>query len=530
MHRLILAVLSAIALACSSCSKRAPDETKASAVADAASSVDTGADAPAAAVVPVDELPLAGPDGVDRFGHPRRMPDVIALRSMLIAGEFGALTRTIEGFQAAFEADWRREGWVVAALGAFNGDELRGPLDAWVKAVPDSFAPWAARGAARVAAGSERRGGAFRAKTSEEQFSAMRAEHASARADLERALTLRPGLVAAHFELLEIMMMGGAPRTLKRAQLDAALAACPHCGRIRQEYMATLAPRWGGSHDEMEAFAIECAADTKNPRLALLLGSADADRARTLNDANDFEGALVAAERAVARGPFTPFLGERSRARNGLGDSAGALADLDAAVGLAPLDPEWRIRRARLLASLQRWEDAAADAMEAKRLAPADQRALAEEKTAHEGLLFAAATSYRAGDMVAAGRLYQTILLLWPDDQVARDWGRVAAARADTAAPPLLDADGPELTFEQAVARDRQLARSREWPAIVRMWNRYIEKNPGDASAFLERCGTYTQLRDLEHARADCQRACELGNSQSCALVKQIDAKTARER
>ena len=44
---------------------------------------------------------------------------------------------------------------------------------------------------------------------------------------------------------------------VKRRLLDQALAVCPDCYQVRVVYMFGIRPRWGGSHEMMEAFAAE---------------------------------------------------------------------------------------------------------------------------------------------------------------------------------------------------------------------------------------------------------------------------------
>lgn len=72
---------------------------------------------------------------------------------------------------------------------------------------------------------------------------------------------------------------------------------------------------------------------------------------------------------------------------------------------------------------------------------------------------------------------------------------------------------------------DRILAREKRWDEILPLWNEYLRAVPNDAEAHFERGGTYSHKGDLEAARADARKACELGHKRACTMAKYLDAR-----
>src|SRR6267378_77136 len=135
-------------------------------------------------------LPASGRDG-------RRTPAPSARGlSRLWLRRFAELSRDIEELQARFEEDPLREYWPIDAADAFASatPELDAALEAWVKATPDSFAPYLARGSHGVALAYARRGAKYMADTPASDVVAMRQSLRAAMAALVNARTLRPKL------------------------------------------------------------------------------------------------------------------------------------------------------------------------------------------------------------------------------------------------------------------------------------------------------------------------------------------------
>ena len=76
--------------------------------------------------------------------------------------------------------------------------------------------------------------------------------------------------------------------------------------------------------------------------------------------------------------------------------------------------------------------------------------------------------------------------------------------------------------FDSYVHIDWHYALERDWQTIVTYWNKYIERNPDDDKAYLERGGTYFRSGKLNLAMQDAKRSCDLGNTEGCKRYDQV--------
>ena len=386
-------------------------------------------------VAPPAGLPLVGPDGADADGYPRRHVDRPALRSLLLNRRFAALTRALETFQGDFEARPRRELWIHEAVDTlgFPHPNEGALIDEWAAASPKSFAPYLIRAGYSVARGFLLRGSRRMSDTSELERSSMAEAFERARRDLVRALSLRSGLVEATRLLVKVEIAGGS-RDLATRAIEDALRRCPECYEIRVEWVAwALLPKWGGSYEEMEAFAAR--ASPANPRHRRLRGFVDLDRAEEAARERRTSDALVAMEGACALGDDWRFLKERASLRREAGDMAGRLADLERADAAEPGVPSVVAARAWALAEARRWEEAARDTLYALRSDPTSVVGLWLQPRVVRALDVLAWQAHQEGKGGDARRLYELARALAPkDERIAGRAQEVAKAHPSAAA------------------------------------------------------------------------------------------------
>lgn len=488
--------------------------------------------APVAEVAPAPpptSLPLIGGDGVDSDGYPTRYVDRAALRSLLWHQRYAELTRYFEEFQTAFEADPRCEYWPSEAGDAFASAEpdLRPLLDAWVEATPGSFAPYLARGNHWVSVAYARRGTAWARDTAREDFAAMEDALTRALADLDRSITLRPGLVAARRAKIHGLRSRGSGPEIRRI-LDEAVAVCPTCFQVRVTYISTLTPRWGGSYDAMRRFAQEGDA-TLNPRLRVLPGYIDWDQAQFLETKGQYAEALAAIERACVLREYWEFLEERANIRDRLNDTAGALADVERAITARPGHPRLLILRGYLHSRARQWELAGWDLLAGLRMTPTSRLARRTLDNVVKGLVYEGWVHHQAGRRQEALQVYDLAAELAPRSQEVQGRRHAIIAGAggtgDEEVARLEDAvrQSPD-DFRTLQQFEHALHRRGEYQRIVELWTAYLARHPKDGPAYLERGGAYFHLRRYAEARADARAACELGVSEGCAREKQLAA------
>lgn len=531
----------AVALAFAGCKRSAPsptygDDARAERLTPGATIATPGGGVPG---VPVGAAGAAGVTGaaaeasvlvgderaVDAQGYPTAYVDAAVLRGMLARREYGALTRVFEKLQGAFEADPKREVWPMDAADAFDQDppEVVPLLDGWVAAAPDSFAPYLARGSYYRTLARMERGGRYAVDTPGNDFGAMHATNAKARPDLDRALALRPKLVAAHRARIQLESTESGGAALRRAR-DAALRACPSCFQVRVTYLLNTTPRWGGSYEAMEAFA-KASAGT-SPRAGLLPGYLEVDRAEVLGLRGAHQDALARLERANALGEHWEFLFHRAYTLYEMKQYDRAVLGFDRALELRPDRSHVLASRASALLALGRFEAAARDLRRCLLLAPT--QALAKDRLPHvvKGLAYEAQEHGKAGRRAEALRLLGLATELAPHDAdlqrryawtVLGDAGApdaIASLEADVAANPD--------DFAKLQQLDYALAKAGRFARVVELWTAYLARHPDAGRAYLERGGAYYNLRKLAEAKADATKACSLGVSEGCAQAKRL--------
>jgi tetratricopeptide (TPR) repeat protein len=481
-------------------------------------------------------LPLLGPAGVGADGYPTQYVDRPALRSLLFHRKFAELTSYFERFQDDFEVDPKREYWPEDAAATFDSaePELLAAIDEWARATPASFAPYLARGAYWTSVAYARRGGKLASQTSAADFASMEDAVDRAAADLDRALVIRPKLVAARTLQISVFLPASEGAKLKSA-IDQAIAVCPTCFVPRTKYVMALEPRWGGSYAAMERFARDASA-LPNPRLRFLAGYVDWDKAHVLLRADKSDEAFATLDRACKLGEHWAFLLLRAEIQESRGNVSLALADLDRAAVLRPGQPAVLFDRAAMLSRSKRWEEAGRDLLAGLRVDPTDHDGRASFDAVVKGMIYEAWEHFKAGrrdDAIRVLDLAKELAPTDPDLQKRRQWILSGNAPASSASAPvdiaaLEDAvkQNPD-DFRAYQRLDYALARTGAFERIIALWTEYLSRHANDGPAHLERGGAYLHLRRLPEAHADAARACTLGVSEGCARAKQLEGMTA---
>lgn len=473
-------------------------------------------------------LPLAGKEGTDADGYPLQYVDRAALRSLLRAQRYDDLTRYFEQLQSAFEADPKKEYWPHDAAAAFMSaePELLPLLDGWVSASPKSFAPYLARGAYREHVGFTRRGTAWAAETHEGDFAGMADAHKKGFADLEEALSIRPRAVSA-YELEIAIHMANSLRGEVEKDVEKAARVCPTCLLYRVRMMHALEPRWGGTHEAMAAFA-KAAPVAQNKVLRFLPAYIELDQASMLQHDKKYDEAVAATERACSIGDYWKSLLDRGEAYERASDFAKAARDVERANQLRPGEPEVLFPLARAEYNQKHWETAGQALITGLRIDPTNHEGRRLRPIVVQGLLYASGEQFRAGHKNESLGLVELAIGLDPDNHQAtgqKTWiltGPGPGPNADELEKLKTQAAAAPNDLRAHQALDYALARQRRFPEVVEMWTHYLDANPKDGMAHLERGGAYFNLGRRAEAAADAQAACDLGVNEGCARAKMI--------
>ena len=336
-------------------------------------------------------------------------PDPFALRALLIEDSF-------QDLEALF-AEAETEGAQVELLSAFatSAPALSAPLDRWNENFPNSAAAPLARAHYHFRLG-------WLTRDSQDRDEATTNAHfRRALQDSLAALERDPSLAPAYGLLIDLDMShpraqgGGRGAAIVREGLVAA----PDSYLIRFQYLASLAPWWGGSLEQIEAFLdIQVRPADNQEELRSLYGYPDFVMAESLMRQGRPDAAIEHYNRALSHGDQAWYLDNRGRAHAAAGDLAQALADFERYLDQWPHDAQVLDSRAQVLQSQGRTEAAMADWDLALRLDPLDPRILRHRALALE----------RQGRLQAAWRDLERALAFHDADHGLRAWrGRFLA-------------------------------------------------------------------------------------------------------
>lgn len=172
-------------------------------------------------------------------------------------------------------------------------DDLRGELNAWVKAYPKSPSAYLARGVYFRKLGEFKRGTKSISRTPPENLEYMTQMFELAKKDLETALQLNPRSYLAVLHLLNIAQFEGDDDAANR-YLRLGNSLLPSNFLVRARYLIHLTPRWGGSYRRMDQFISQCRTDgLATSQIDLLQAIELDDQGSALHDKGDWEQARL---------------------------------------------------------------------------------------------------------------------------------------------------------------------------------------------------------------------------------------------
>jgi len=461
------------------------------------------------------------------FAPPRYTVDRLQVLDLLENRDFGALTTLLNRLQERVLRDPAAENDLALALDAFDtgATELEPLFDDWIRTRPNEPMPRLGRSTYLVRAAFDRRGVRLAKQTSPQQFVEMDAQLKRALEDAQAALQQNARLAFAYIAPMRAAKAHGDEATCKR-MMTAALAIAPASYHLRVEYMMCLLPRWGGSYEEMDQFALMSQRwRDQNPRLAALGGFSAWDRGRILRDDGRYEEALHEFNHALEFGDAHCFYEDRAVALSGLEAYRDAVANYERGLVLFPQEPECLVGRAFARSFEQ--DDVAridADVALAKRVDPGNAGlAWFDARDAH-------VAEAQGSKLLKASRYDEAIAkLTWAHEHApgrthAMSLRGEAYAKKNDLIKALADYEEavrlePE-NFYAYQGLDWVLVHQAAWDRIIGHWSQYIALVPRDPRAYMERGGAYSQKGDRSSAVADASKACELGDKKGCEISR----------
>jgi hypothetical protein len=182
-----------------------------------------------------------------------------AVTNLLRTGQFTRLNQLYEDLQRQYENGLINDRDLTLQYQPFNNTshENESLLNQWVENSPASYPARLARGLYYARIGVEHRGAKTTANTPTAKIQDLHYYLDLSNKDLIDSLPLTSKPTVSVLRLLKSSKHRDG-KQVNRKWLDYANRIDPKNYEVRREFMITLAPRWGGSHDEMWAFLKEC--------------------------------------------------------------------------------------------------------------------------------------------------------------------------------------------------------------------------------------------------------------------------------
>lgn len=223
---------------------------------------------------------------------------------LLETNDIRELDAELSGIQARFEAGSLSETELRAAFRPFYDLDAvaAANLRSWAASNEKSYVAHLALGIYYKRRGTAARGTRFIAQTPRADLERMGDYFGLAELELRNSLELSPKPFLSIYHLQTIALARG-DHAESRALLDHANRVLPTNLLARARYATTLTPRWGGSYEQLEAFAQETEAQHAPPAAATQIRAiALDDLAKSLDCAGDVSAALEHAKRALELG------------------------------------------------------------------------------------------------------------------------------------------------------------------------------------------------------------------------------------
>lgn len=172
--------------------------------------------------------------------------------------DFGSLDLYFNGVQRSFENGQTNEIQLRDSYRPFYklDSQQQEALYEWPKSSPNSYAAHLALGIFLKRAGSAARGEKYISETKAEQLEEMERFFTLSRSELNRSLQLAKKPYLTLFHLLGIAYTVGDNKA-SREFLFQANQLFPQNRLVKNRYMISLSPRWGGSYEQMRQFILE---------------------------------------------------------------------------------------------------------------------------------------------------------------------------------------------------------------------------------------------------------------------------------
>ena len=296
-----------------------------------------------------------------------------------------------------------------------------------------------------------------------------------------------------------------------------ATAINPASYIVRQHYINSLLPRWGGSHEKMQSFAENSMQYySKNPKLKLLQGFIPMDKGDIEYRRGNYRYADELYDHASKYGENSYLSFKRGKNKYRQKQYIKALKYFDDSIRLHTENGDYYYWRSKTRTQLNKNSQALADLKKAELLNPDDDKI---RRTTRQLLSKAKIPGITSMTDVKATKALAKI-----EQALSRDPNNSHFYYERAVILLSQSKNGEALKdLEKAIELDPRvfgyyrlidmvLFKKNQFEQILKYWQEYMNIYPRDSRAYLERSGTYYHMQRLDLAMADAKTAMNLGS------------------
>ena len=452
----------------------------------------------------------------------------IKLRKLLKQRNFKKLNKILSELDESFKKDIKNEQHLFSAYETFfiKKESYESLFNDWVEATPDSHIPYLARAKYFYAMAWKVRGNDYSSETPKKQKYKMLDYLKRAMEDIRIPMNEKKPPILAFELLLRIAKLQGHD-DLKDA-FKAVIKIYPATFNYRNIYLSSLTPRWGGSYEKMQNFIEETQQYVKlNPRLKFLESAIYLDKGAMLSLKKEYELASLMFNSSIGFGDYSEAYFERGENYVRLKQYKKAISSLTKSISLNSEMPLYYYWRANAYIGLEMFDKAANDLKFAAKLDPYDKSIKNRNSWLANKLYKQAYDTQNNGDTLSTIEKYTKAIKFDPNNgnlynQRSRayyDQRKHALALKDIKKAIEVEPD----RYNHYLMLDFLVVRTnKDWPLIIRYWNKYIDLKPDDARAYAEVAGTYYHNRDINSAKKYAKKSADMGNNDGIEIFNRL--------
>lgn len=443
----------------------------------------------------------------------------IKVRNLLVDMKFEELEKYLKQIDETYKKDITKEDLLFTVYDTFGieDESYLKFFNTWLEAIPNSYNAYLARAIYYYHMGYHERGHKWISETKDEQIDKMYEYFKKSYHDLDKYFELNGESIVSYSILIRIHTKTGESDKIKQL-VRKALKLNNNSYRIRARYLISITPRWGGSYAQMYRFLESSDLNIKAyPKLKVLYGYKDIDKAQVAsissryNDANQF-----LKESLELSGEYDGILFELGKNNIRREKYKEAVIQLSKAIKLNPERSDFFYWRSKAYQNLENINNAIDDILYAYELTPYKEN-IKKRKLYLARVLNSQAYKLRKKYLAneAIEKYTLALQLDLNNDSIYYGIAKAYIQKHDlttalTNIEIAIEIDPNNI--DNYLLIDYILAKSKEWNQIILYWDKFIELNPKNDRAYVERGGAYYHKGNMKKAVENAKIAADLGS------------------